>query len=276
MKKLLTFILISLLLLTSYTWVLASTSNGESIKEILKVEKIDNDPEKGVFMTKLDLSKDNLNSLKTDLKWQKTPSKTGEFYKIYNIRENIRKYNVDSNFQKFISENNRFWETPIFAEDGTLISTTRISKVNGKWYSSTGLNFPLDLVEFYLDYNNIYNVLKSNKIEKPEMVKHVRMREIHTDLIYIKDGSSEYAIPLVFDAKELNIENFKLYKMAEIIDKLSVKYGDPHSTNKSSSIAGGSNNNISWQNNLILGLIICALFSFMVALIFAHRRQSSH
>lgn len=132
MKKLLTFAIILSLLLASYTCAFASTSNGDNVRQILKIEKIDNDVEKDVVMKRIDLSAEKLNGLKKDINWQKSPLKTGEFYKIYNIRDNIRKYDSDKNFQKFISENNRFWETPIFAEDGSLISTTHISKVNGE------------------------------------------------------------------------------------------------------------------------------------------------
>lgn len=110
----------------------------------------------------------------------------------------------------------------------------------------------------------------------PQMVKHVRARGINADLIYIKDGSSEYSIPLVLDAKELNIENFKLYKMCELIDKLKVKYVDPNNENRSSGTVGGSNNHVSMQNNLIFVFVACALISFMVALVVVKKRQSKH
>lgn len=250
--------------------VSATEDKYSEIKRVLKVEDIDNAPEKDKVLSKFNLSQNNLSRLEKSLNWDKKPAKTGTFYKIYNIRDNIRKYYEDKNFQKFISENNSLWETPVFSENGELISTTRVSNVNGEWFSSSGHGFPLEFIDFYIDYENIYNVLKENDILKPEIVKHVRMREIPSDIIYVKSEKSEYGIPLVLEAKELGIENYRLYKMEELIDKLSVKYVDPYKKVDQSGKSGGSRNYSTMFSKeylifIVVGFIACLTLAFIIS-----------
>ncbi len=214
----------------SFSNAFASNDNFNKINKELSIETIDEDASKADILDSINSKMKVINGSAKGLNWKKTPSKNGEFYKIYVVIENLRQYEKGKNINKLISPKSVIWETPVFSEDDELISTihTKKTEENGKWITLAGNIIPIEYIKFYTNPQNLKNLLTENGIEKPNEVKHIRVREIYTDFFYVRKGNDEYGIPFSSKSEDLGITNLKVYKLSDLISKLSVGYADPN------------------------------------------------
>ena len=261
MKKWFTVILVMIVLCLPINFALAASGNPISDKS-LKIESFNDEVEKDKVLKILDPKLTNLTEIGDKLKWKNNPVKNGDFYKVYFIWENLKNYRSDSSFAHLIYNGDPAWETPIYSDNGELVSTVWAAKVNGKWLYSAGHSTSLDIVEFYLNPQNILNILNKNDILNPESIKHLRIKSLYADILYVKDSNTEYKIPLMDDPTRFGLQNFELYKMSEIIDKLSDAYINPICTSVSKKDAGFGDNKPGLAVNNIA--IICTIFALSV------------
>lgn len=177
--------------------------------------------------------------------------KTQNSFKMYQFNPDViifEEYEKEHDFGKFISENYR-WAVPVYDENGEIINTAtyikgapleekmkslpefktdkekeeyieRLKEREGKWYlCSVGPILPLDEISFVSDRNKIMELLSEAGLENPSEIKYVmRFGPLDPDILYIKNGNDEYAIPFCSRPEFAKVENRKLYKMSEYMD----------------------------------------------------------
>ncbi|WP_094549892.1 hypothetical protein [Petroclostridium xylanilyticum] len=265
-------VLLSLLVTNSFA---AANDKFKEINKALNIEMIDQDLERNDIVSTITGSMKNIDDTANKLEWRRVPSRFSNYYKVYYLKENIRKYYSSNNFEKLISSNNAVWEVPVLSEAGEVISTIRASKFNGKWVTSEGHSMPLELIEFYSNPENIQTILTENNIKNPSMVKHIRIRELYTDFYYIKDGKDEYVVPFANEPERLKITNFKLYKLADFIDILSPIYIDPNNVdnekvNENKKFGGLSDSHTDYSLYFIISIAIIGIL--LIALLLYKRK----
>ena len=162
MNKWFMVILVMIILCLPVNFALAVSNNPISDKS-LKIESFNDEIEKDKVLKTLNSKLTNLTEIGDKLKWKNNPVKNEDFYKVYFIWDNLKNYLSDNSFARLISNGDTAWETPIYSDDGELVSTVRAVKLNGKWLYSAGNSTSLDIVEFYLNPQNILNSIKDKE-----------------------------------------------------------------------------------------------------------------
>ena len=270
----LTIILSCLMLSTAF----AENTKFNEINKKMNIETINDEQDKEGALGAVGYRMNNLEEISNKLGWNKTPVKNGEYYKIYQLVDNLKKYYDNGSFESLIPSCKIAWETPLMDSDGNIISTMRAVKTNGKWATSEGHGMPIEFINFYKDPENLQNILTQNGIAHPSQIKHMRIRELYIDFFYIKDGKDEYVLPFANEPDELSIKNFTLYKMPDFIGKLSSKYVNPNNINNPNGtkepVYGGVDE-LPNQNYLLLGTIIISILMILSILFWAKRKKVS-
>ncbi len=149
-----------------------------------------------------------------------SPNKVGIPYKVLYVNVNSLR-NVRENFQGALSSN--FWEYPVLNKNDEIITTCTMGKYNGKWEPcliNSGLSE--DIIKMSSSFDGIANILMKNDIKDPVGIKHVRfIVPFQFDAFYVNTASKqEYIIPISLRPGLMQMENFKAYALADVMDKL--------------------------------------------------------
>ncbi|QNU67420.1 hypothetical protein EHE19_002485 [Ruminiclostridium herbifermentans] len=245
----------------------------KTIHKSLNIEILDDDSEKDMIVNVI---KGNLNDEPSEnINLGKDSKESDEYYKIYWIRDNLKKYsNIDELFKRSVV----MWELLVKDSNGNAVSAVRAVKSNESWDISTGFQLKEELADFYLNPENLANILSSEKIT-PKQVKHARIKELYLDFYYIKAANKDYIIPFTHLYKEYNIENYKIYEANDFINIIKNQYVDPNTQikdNQPASFGGKVNQNYLENNWAIVTIIFgtCAVFLGIVYIWKRNKKQT--
>lgn len=272
LKKITLLIIVLTFLCALYTNTFAIDNNTiKTIHKSLNIEILDDDSEKDVIVNTI---KGNLNNeISEKMNWGKDSKESGEYYKIYWIRDNLRKYSsIDELFESSVV----MWETPIIDGTGKNISCMRAVSSKGKWNVSAGFQQKEEFVDFYLNPQNLANILSNEKIT-PKKIKHARIKELYLDFYYIIEANKDYIIPFTHLYKKYNIENYKVYEANDFINIIKNQYVDPNTQikdNESIRFGGKANKNL-LENTWAIGILVFGICAILFGIVFIWKRYKN-
>ncbi len=272
LKKITSVIIVLTFLCVLFTNTFAIDTNTiESMHKSLNVEILEDDSEKDVIVNTI---KGNLNNeLSEKVEWGKDSKESGEYYKIYWIRDNIKKYSdIDDIFKSSVA----MWESPVKDSNGKVISTMRAVQSDGSWIVSAGFQQRKEFVDFYLNPQNLADILSNEKINSKQ-IKHARIKELYLDFYYIKAANKDYIIPFTHLYKEYNIENYKVYEANDFLNIINNQYVDPNTQIKDNEAirVGGKINKNFLENIWALGILIFGICAILFGIVFIWKRNKS-
>ena len=271
-KKIFSLAIVLTFLSTLYTNTFAIDNNTiNTIHKSLNIEILDDDSEKDVIVNTI---KGNLNDeFSEKMEWVKDSKESGEYYKIYLLRDNLKKYSdIDDIFKSGVV----MWESPVKDSNGKVNSTIRAVKNNGSWDVSAGFELREEIVDFYLNPQNLANILSNEKIT-PKKIKHARIKELYLDFYYIIEANKDYIIPFTHLYKKYNIENYKVYEANDFINIIKNQYVDPNTQikdNESIRFGGKANKNL-LENTWAIGILVFGICAILFGIVFIWKRYKN-
>lgn len=262
-------ILIFICMLCTNTFAFDNNSI-KSINKSLNVEILDDDSEKDAIVNAIKGNLNDQNSEKTN--WDEDSNELGEYYKIYWVRDNLKKYsNIDDAFENSVV----MWEYLVKDSDSKANSAIRAVKSNDSWHVSTGFQQRKEFDDFYANPQHLANILNNEKII-PELVKHARIKELYLDFYYIEENNKAYVIPFTHLYKEYNIENYKVYQANDFLNIIKKQYVDPSAQiNDNQSQRFGGNNKNYLESNWAIGITIFGMLVIFFGIVYMCKRNKN-
>ncbi|MGJ7045325.1 hypothetical protein [Thermoanaerobacterium thermosulfurigenes] len=233
MKKVLTFVVITILILISTFPVFAATPINTLVQQqTLDLAKEKDQVERAISDSQSNTKKflvDNKDELgRKELMDVSNPDELiyGKAYKVFIANKEVVQNLIErKNISNALLNAPYEWEVPI-KFNGKDVASITVSFLDNRWdVGEIGGYLSPDSIDFVSNTDGITSYLDNNNLKEAKTFIHFRISSLHSDFLYIEANSGEYFVPIIHGegkSELYGLKDKKIYTKDEIISAIGL------------------------------------------------------